>query len=313
MGKARLKSRRRQEQGSKLARVCIGILATIGVIDTGSITIQRWGWISSISCPGGSQGCDRVLNSAWGTVFELNGHPIPLSLLGFLSYSAILVISIIPFLPLLSKSSVDFSRKAWWGLFLISNCMTIFSFVLMGVIIFKIEAICFFCILSALLSTSILILTIAGGGWEERRDLIFRGIIISTIILLISLIWSSYIDPAKKGITSNIEGSAPLVSSTSSTSATKLAEHLNKVGAVKYSAYWCPHCHEQQELFGKEAVSKLLLVECAPDGVNSQTELCKEKEIEGFPSWEINGKIEAGVKSLEELSDISGYKGTRDF
>ena len=86
MRKARLKSRRRQEQGSKLARIFIGILGTIGVIDTGSITIQRWGWISSISCPGGSEGCDKVLNSPWGTVFELNGHAVPLSFIGFISY-----------------------------------------------------------------------------------------------------------------------------------------------------------------------------------------------------------------------------------
>ncbi len=313
MGKTRLKSRRRQEQGSKLARVFIGILATIGVIDTGSITIQRWGWISSISCPGGSEGCDKVLNSAWGTVFELNAHPIPLSLIGFLSYSAILFISIIPFLPLLNKSSVDLSRKAWWALFLISNCMTVFSFVLMGVMIFKIEAICFFCIISALLSTCILTLTIASGGWEERRDLIFRGIVVSTVILLVSLIWSSYVDPNKKDILPNIEGSAPIVSSISSKSSIQLAEHLNKIGAVKYSAYWCPHCHDQRELFGEEASSKLNIIECAEDGKNNQSEFCKQKGINGFPSWEINGTIESGVKSLEELAEWSNYKGPRDF
>ncbi len=320
MGKARLKSRRRQEQGSKLARVFIGILATIGAIDTGSITIQRWGWISSLTCPGGSKGCDIVLNSPWGTVFQLNGHPIPLSLLGFLSYSSILVISIIPFLPWLSKSSLDFSRKAWWGLFLISNCMTTFSFVLMGIMIFKIEEICLFCILSALLSTAILISTIAGGGWEERRDLIFRGIIISTIILLVSLIWSSYVEPDKKvtkprnevSLARN-EVSAAIVSSKSSASATQLAEHLSKIGAVKYSAYWCPHCHDQRELFGKEASSKLNIIECAEDGKNNQSELCKAKGINGFPSWEINGKIESGVKSLAELAEWSNYKGPRDF
>ncbi len=313
MGKVRLKSRRRQEQGSKLARVFIGILATIGVIDTGSITIQRWGWISSISCPGGSQGCDRVLNSAWGTVFELNGQPIPLSLLGFFSYSAILIISIIPFLPLLSKSSIDLSRKAWWGLFILSNCMTIFSFVLMGIMIFKIQAICLFCIISALLSTSILTLTIAGGGWEERRDLIFRGIVISTIIFLMSLIWSSYVDPEKKVTLGRSEGSAAIVSSKSNTSAILLAEHLNKIGAVKYSAYWCSHCKDQRELFGKEATSRLNIIECAEDGKNSQSDICKAKGINGFPTWEINGRIESGVRSLKELAEWSNYRGPNDF
>ena len=38
-----------------------------------------------------------------------------------------------------------------------------------------------------------------------------------------------------------------------------------------------------------------------------------EKNIKGFPSWEINGKIESGVKSLEELADLSNYKGAREF
>ena len=183
----------------------------------------------------------------------------------------------------------------------------------MGIMIFKIEAICFFCILSALLSTSILTLTIAGGGWEERRDLIFRGIIISTIILLVSLIWSSYVDPDKKGIVPKNENSAAIVSSISSASANQLAEHLNKIGAVKYSAYWCPHCHDQRELFGKEASSKLNIIECAEDGKNNQSELCKAKGINGFPSWEINGRIESGVKSLAELAEWSNYKGPRDF
>ena len=50
------------------------------------------------------------------------------------------------------------------------------------------------------------------------------------------------------------------------------------------------------------------MVECARDGKNSQTKLCIEKKIKGFPSWEINGKIILGVQTLEELSKLSGYK-----
>ena len=36
----------------------MAILATIGVIDTGSITFNRWGWLTTLSCPGGAEGCD---------------------------------------------------------------------------------------------------------------------------------------------------------------------------------------------------------------------------------------------------------------
>ena len=80
-----------------------------------------------------------------------------------------------------------------------------------------------------------------------------------------------------------------------------------------YNAYWCPHCHDQKEMFGKEAAAKLNLVECAKDGFNNKRELCEAKGINGFPSWEINGSIDSGVKSLEELADLTNYKDSKDF
>jgi len=56
MGSSRLKSRRRQDLGSKWARISIAILSTVGVIDTGSITLNKWGWIGNLNCPGGLVG-----------------------------------------------------------------------------------------------------------------------------------------------------------------------------------------------------------------------------------------------------------------
>ncbi len=108
-------------------------------------------------------------------------------------------------------------------------------------------------------------------------------------------------------------GQAPAVTTTSTPSSIALAKHLRSTGAVKYSAYWCPHCHDQNQLFGKQAAAELKNIECAADGEDSQTELCKSKEITGFPSWEINGSIESGVRTLEELAEASGYSGRRDF
>ena len=79
-------------------------------------------------------------------------------------------------------------------------------------------------------------------------------------------------------------------------------------GVVKYSAYWCPNCLNQSELFGKQAYRELNVVECARDGINSQTKLCIDKKIKGFPTWEINGKLILGVLSLKELSKFTGFK-----
>ena len=98
-----------------------------------------------------------------------------------------------------------------------------------------------------------------------------------------------------------------IVTSESSKETVSLAKYLKDNGVVKYSAYWCPNCLNQSELFGKQAYKELNVVECARDGKNSQTQLCIEKKIQGFPSWEINGKIIIGVLTLEELSELTGY------
>ena len=99
-----------------------------------------------------------------------------------------------------------------------------------------------------------------------------------------------------------------IVTSESTRESIELAKYLKNNGVVKYSAYWCPNCLNQSELFGKQAYKELNVVECARDGKNSQTQLCIDKNIEGFPSWEINGKIILGVQTLKELSRLTGYK-----
>ena len=98
-----------------------------------------------------------------------------------------------------------------------------------------------------------------------------------------------------------------IITSESTKESIELAKYLKDNGVVKYSAYWCPNCLDQSEIFGKEAYKELNVVECARDGKNSQTKLCIDKKIEGFPSWEINGKIIIGVRTLKELSELTGY------
>ena len=99
-----------------------------------------------------------------------------------------------------------------------------------------------------------------------------------------------------------------IVTSESTKESIELAKYLNDKGVVKYSAYWCPNCLNQSELFGKQAYKELNVVECARDGINSQTQLCIDKKIQGFPTWEINGKLILGVLSLNELSKLTGFK-----
>lgn len=95
---------------------------------------------------------------------------------------------------------------------------------------------------------------------------------------------------------------------------TSLARHLKKIGAKVYGAHWCPHCSHQKKAFG-EATFKAYItyIECAEDGVNANPKLCRAKNITGYPTWEIKGKFYRGTQSLEELANLSGYKGSRAF
>ena len=99
-----------------------------------------------------------------------------------------------------------------------------------------------------------------------------------------------------------------IVTSESTKETIEFAKYLKDNGVVKYSAYWCPNCLNQCELFGKQAYNELNVVECSRDGINSQTQLCIDKGIKGFPTWEINGKLILGVLSLKELSKLTGFK-----
>ncbi len=297
-------SRRRGDPGRRWARLTMAVLATVGLLDTGSITLHRWGVLGPLACPGGSDGCDKVLNSAWGTFLGQ-----PLSLFGALAYLAVLLLALVPLL-LKGETQVELQQRSWWGLFLISTGMAIFSLVLLGVMLFKIQAFCVFCLLSAVLSFALLVLSVLGGDWSEPGQLIFRGILIGLAVLVFGIGWATAVDRPESVIS---KGMAPPVRAPSSPAAIALAKHLTTKGAMLYTAYWCPHCHEQKELFGKQATAELKVVECAPDGINNQAELCKTKNIQGFPSWEINGTIESGVKPLAKLAEMSGYKGSNSF
>ena len=304
----RLRSRRGSEKDSKFLRIAISLLATLGIIDTGTITLNRWGLLGSLACPGGSVGCDKVLNSPWGTLLETKNLIIPLSFIGLISYIAILIMGAIPLLNIIKDKKNNITSLTWSGLIIMSFSMSIFSIILIFIMIYKIKAFCFFCVLSAILSILILSLSFRGGSWDNYGQLFFRGTLLSLAILLSSLIWSSNVDSSLQLTNNSPPGTPPEVIATSDPITIKLAEHLKNSDIVMYSAYWCPHCHDQKELFGKEAANKLKIIECAKDGLNNNSNLCKEKGIDSYPSWEINGKIEPGVLSLKELAIKSNFK-----
>ena len=306
-----LKSRNNKDL--KWTKIIIAILSTIGLVDTGSITLNKWGLLTSLSCPGIQNGCETVLNSPWGTLFENNQINIPLSFAGVITYLSILVITIILSLNLISPKE-KLNKFLWWLIFLISCASSTFSFLLINIMFFKIQAYCFFCILSAILSFSIFIISMIGAKFESREPMIFRGFIVALSVLLGGLIWSTNVDPSNAiDLPSPTENVSPIITTSSSPQNIKFAKFLREKNIVMYSAYWCPHCHDQKQLFGKEAVKELKVVECAKDGKDNNYKLCQTKGIEGFPSWEINGEIYSGTRDLNDLAIMTSYQGNTNF
>ena len=291
--------RRRPETGRRWVRVVMAVLATIGLIDTGSVTLNKWGLLGSLSCSSkgffGCSGCDKVLSSAWGSLLGQ-----PLAFYGALAYAAMLLLAVVPLIN--QKSEIQAAGR--WGSFVLSTAMAVFSLVLVGVMVFAIRDCCPFCILSASLSLALFVLSLLQGDWADQGQLVFRGVLVALVVGLIGLGWAATAD---RPAVLSTKGAPIPVTSLSNPSTLALADKLTAAGAVMYTAYWCPHCHEQKELFGKQAIARLKIVECAPDGQNSQVELCQSKKIDGYPTWEINGKLDSGVKPLQKLANLVGF------
>jgi len=85
------------------------------------------------------------------------------------------------------------------------------------------------------------------------------------------------------------------------------AQCLTDKGAVFYGAFWCPHCQATKKMFGT-AARLLPHVECStPDG-KEQLQLCKDKGVQGYPTWTFANSTTTltGERTLQELSDASG-------
>lgn len=82
----------------------------------------------------------------------------------------------------------------------------------------------------------------------------------------------------------------------------EFAQCIKDSGAVFYGAFWCPHCQDQKKMFGKSE-KKLPYVECSIPSGQGQTQICTDKKIEGYPTWEFkDGSRVTDVLTFQELS-----------
>ena len=254
-----------------------------------------------------SIGCLTKGNSALSGSAYVMLAGLSLPLLGAVAYGLMGVLAIG---PVLTKNK-SLEGPTWLGLFVGSTAMATFSGYLLYVMFQVLQEPCVPCILSAFLGIGLWVLTLVGNRWDDAGRLVLPGICVLMIAGLVTTGLHAY---ARDPGSFTVVGSAPPAVTTDSGEAeVELAKHLTAIGAIKYGAWWCPHCHAQQTLFGKQAFEHVTYVECDEGGVDPQPQACRAAGVQSYPTWEINGETYSGVQSLQSLAAASGYSGPQNF
>lgn len=292
------------------ARQILGAIAILGAVNTAYLTYTKLAQTTA-ACTGG---CERVLSSPYAVVFGK-----PLALFGLLAYLGMAALALVPLAvnPETQKNLRNqLENTTWLPLFTGATAMLIFSGYLMNIMVSKFvlpfgwDGVCYYCIGSAVLALGLFAVVLLGRSWEDVGQLFMVGAIVGMVTLIGTIGIYSPIDGAQKNLS---EGLSIPVDTTSGDAEIQLADHLTKVGAKMYGAYWCSHCFDQKELFGKEAAAKIPYVECADGGKNAQPNVCQSAGVTGFPTWDINGKKIEGSQTLQKLAELSRYPGPQTF
>ncbi|PSS00440.1 Thiol-disulfide oxidoreductase [Actinidia chinensis var. chinensis] len=283
---------------------CAG-LGGIGFLETSYLTYLKL-TNSDAFCPIGGGSCGDVLNSDYASVFG-----VPLPLIGMFAYGLVTILGIQlagKNLPLgldenngrliLLGSTTSMAAASAYFLYILSTKFA--------------GASCSYCLVSVLLSFSLLFATIKDYGLQEIQKVV--GLQLCLGGLAVAILSTSY-NMSQYFPISSVEIDLPFssteVTTESSPLTLALARHLHSAGAKMYGAFWCSHCLEQKQMFGREAAKLLDVVECFPDGYRKGTiiaKACADVGIEGFPTWVINGEVLSGELDLSELARISGFK-----
>lgn len=273
-------------------------LAGIGALDCGYLTSVKLGQTPLI-CPASSAaGCTQALDSSWAMV-----GPVPLAAIGLAAYVAVMVLSRDP----------DWAQRSllWWLCF----SMALASLGLMALLIFGLHAPCTFCAASALASALLLAISEAGqarvSSSEPRRAIIGLASVVAVGAFRAATMpaaadggeqdYYDYSDLAQR-----YKPEHPPLRSVSSPAEKALARHLAAVGAACYTAWWCPHCQDQREQFGIEAAALAPFVQCSA-AARWQLPACRDKGIDGYPTWIIGGQKYQGIQALSELAKLTGF------
>lgn len=280
-------------------RKILGSLASVGVLETTYLTYSHLTQ-QSVVCLADTNECQSVLN---GPYSELPGTNVPLASLGLCAYTLVAGLALFPLAnattPTASKETDAINRVLLTAL---CTTMGVFSAFLVSLLLGVLHQSCPYCFLSAGLSTTLALTCWVGGAipTSRRMDTVWSSLGGAALSLgtALTLFLSIDLPPA------SALSSPPPITTDSSVDALQVARDLERLDTHFYGAFWCSHCFEQKQTMGKQAMELIPYVECSRDGENSQSQLCKEKQIPGYPTWEIAGTLYPGEQALSELREI---------
>lgn len=292
--------------GETGARLVISGLAAAGALETGYLTVTKLAGAAPGLCVD-EAACRTVLEGPWSTV-----GGVPLSALGCGLYSLLCLAALLPLGArgrVADERAAQLERLSTTVLQLGSTAAAVFSALLMLLLATTIHAPCMLCILSASISAILFAVTwnshlmadrAAAQAYSALSAAATSAFAVGAFVLVSSTAGPSTAG-AESGETLYLP---PLIEARSSPEALKLAGRLREQHARMFGAYWCSHCFDQKEALGKEAFSQLSYVECAKEGANNQFALCRKLDVPGYPTWQIDGRLFPGEKSIDELARL---------
>ena len=329
------------ERKAKRGHQVLTGLASVGAVETGYLTVTRLTGSEAFCGTDGAMAstCSSVLSGPFSVVPALN---VPLVALAFVAYTTIAALSARAATASASSDSGSLANSSSLVLFM-TTTMATFSAYLLFVLTSVLQSSCAYCYVSAALS-----LGMAGVAWTHRivpgatrafvlsLSSVAATTVTSALLFYATSVGLGAVEPAQaqaqasasasvsqsavttaSALVANANTNAggkvpPAVTGASSKQALDIAARLERLGARMYGAYWCSHCNNQKQALGKEAVHKFVYVECDKEGADSQFDLCKANKVPGYPTWQIQGKLYPGEKTLDELQVLlDGIEGVR--
>ncbi|QDZ21916.1 thiol-disulfide oxidoreductase [Chloropicon primus] len=270
-----------------LAFSLVSVAASLGALETAYLSFSKL-FAGSVLCP--TTGCETILESRYSEILG-----VPVSVFGFLTYAGVAYLS----REAVRREEYRFGVLA--GTTVLASVSAFLAYVLFTQ--FSDET-CAWCLASCFFSFSSFSLALWGSSDGDPVKTTVPPFLVSPLIVSALVVLFGDADGSFASEDFELPYKEPVVTTESTREALSLVQKMKLVDAKMYGAFWCSHCFDQKQVFGKEAMKDFPYVECFPSGFKKgikQEAACEAADVKGFPTWVINGERIEGDQTLEDL------------